>query len=70
MNIKFNPVITKKFTSVIVKDDRIKNKLDDLGLDDEDDIIDLIQTILIVGFKKYKVNINELFELERNKGCK
>lgn len=57
MQIKFNPRITGAFTELIMKDNRVKEILSDV---DESKRHNITKTILIAGFGKYKIDINEM----------
>jgi hypothetical protein len=58
MNIKFNPRISKSFASVVLKTDRVKEVLHDI--DSEQERLEIVHQILIEGFTRYNININEL----------
>jgi len=58
MNIKFNPRISKSFAGVVLKTDRVKEVLHDI--DSEQERLEIVHQILIEGFTRYNININEL----------
>lgn len=58
MVIKYNPRITKAFVKVVLRSKRVKDALHDI--DSEEAREDAVHQILIEGFKKYNVDINDL----------
>lgn len=54
MVIEFNPRITKKFVSIILKDIEKPFALND------DEAIEFAHKVIIGAFTKYKININDI----------
>jgi cell fate (sporulation/competence/biofilm development) regulator YmcA (YheA/YmcA/DUF963 family) len=58
MQISFNPRISKSFAKVILKSKRVTDLLHDIdSLEEREEIV---HQILIEGFTKYKIDINDL----------
>lgn len=58
MVIEYNPRITNKFVKVILKSEKVQEALRNVDSMDERERI--VHEVLIAGFTKYEVNINEL----------
>lgn len=59
MKIDFNPRISKKFVSFVLKDKNVAEKLKEADLTEEK-IEGVVHSVLIVAFHKFDVNINEI----------
>lgn len=59
MKIDFNPRISKKFVSFVLKDRNVVEKLKEADLTEEK-IEGVAHSILIVAFHKFDVNINDI----------
>lgn len=58
MQINYNPRITTKFAEVVLKSEKVKDCLHDI--DSVDQRLEIVKQILIEGFTKYKIDINDL----------
>ena len=59
MKIDFNPRISKKFVSFVLRDRNVIDKLKEADLKEEQ-IAGVVHSILIIAFQKFDVNINEI----------
>lgn len=58
MQINFNPRVTSSFADLIMKTDRVKAVLHEI--DSEEERRNIVKEILISGFTRYKIDINDL----------
>lgn len=58
VQIEYNPRITSKFADIVLKSEKVRDVLHDI--DSLDDRREIVKQILIEGFTKYKININDL----------
>lgn len=64
MVIKYNPRITNKFVKVILKLDKVKEVLK--NVDSMEEREQIVHEVLIAGFTKYEVDINDLINFLKN----
>jgi hypothetical protein len=64
MVIKYNPRITNKFVKVILKLDKVKEAL--RNVDSMEEREQIVHEVLIAGFTKYEVDINDLINFLKN----
>lgn len=65
MKIDFNPRISKKFVSFVLKDRNVVAKLQEADLTEEK-IEGVAHSILIVAFSKFDININDIINYAKN----
>ncbi len=64
MVIKYNPRITNKFVKVILKLDKVKDAMK--NVDSMEEREQIVHEVLIAGFTKYEVDINDLINFLKN----
>lgn len=58
MQLDFTPRITSKFCEVVLRSDKVSEILE--CVESHEQKIDIIHQVLIEGFTRYKININDL----------
>lgn len=64
MTIKFNPRISTKFTKFVLANKIVKDLSDELSLEEEK-LVELAKAILITGFTRFDVDINNIINMTK-----
>lgn len=69
MTIKFNPRISTKFTKFVLANKIVKDLSDELSLEEEK-LVELAKAILITGFTRFDVDINNIINMTKEHNSK
>ncbi len=69
MTIKFNPRISTKFTKFVLANKTVKELADNLSIEEEK-LVEIAKAILITGFTRFDVDINNIINMTKEHNSK